>query len=64
MISGIDGSSRISSVFGLKVRPKMATVLPRRTPAKTDDTFRAIARLRASLTVSAASRMRIGTSWA
>ena len=63
VISGIDGASRISSVFGLKVRPKTATALPRRTPAKADDTFRAIARFRVSLTASAASRIRIGTWW-
>ena len=32
MISGIDGASRMSSVFGLKVRPSTAMVLPRRLP--------------------------------
>src|SRR5260370_4768811 len=42
--SGIDGASRTSSVFGLKVRPKTATVLPRSTPANEIETFRAMAR--------------------
>src|SRR5215510_6079984 len=63
VISGIDGASRTSSVLGLKVRPKTATVLPRSTPANEIETFRAMARLRVSLTLSTASRMRIGTSW-
>src|ERR1700730_13448940 len=51
-----------ATVLGLKVRPKTATVLPRNTPAKLEDTLRAMARLRVSLTVSTASRIRMGRS--
>jgi hypothetical protein len=44
VISGIEGSPRaMSSVFGLKVKPSTATVLPRSTPANAADTFRAMA---------------------
>ena len=57
------GDSRISSVLGLKVRPRTLTVLPRSVPPNTDATLRAIARLRFSLTASTASTMRIGASW-
>src|SRR4030081_2509423 len=63
VISGIEGASRMSAVLGLKVRPSTATVLPRSTPAKAEETLRAIARFLISLTVSTASRMRSGTSW-
>ena len=63
VISGIEGSPRaMSSVFGLKVKPSTATVLPRSTPANAADTFRAVARLRVSLTISTAWRIHIGTS--
>ena len=34
VISGIDGASRMSSVFGLKVRPRMAIVVAAQVPAK------------------------------
>ena len=60
--SGIDGASRMSSVSGLKVRPSTAMVLPRSEPPSAWLTFRAIARLRFSLTASADSTMRQDTS--
>ena len=44
IIKGIEGASRMSSVLGLKVGPRTATVLPRNTPAKLTDTLRAMAR--------------------
>ena len=43
------GASRMSSVLGLKVRPKTATVFPRSEPPHAATTLSAIARLRASL---------------
>ena len=46
----------------LDVRPNTATVLPRRTPEKTADTLRAIARFRVSFTTATASTIRSGTS--
>ena len=42
----IAGESRMSSVFGLKVRPSTAIVLPRTDPPQAAKTLRAIARLR------------------
>src|SRR6185437_5368096 len=53
------GASRMSSVFGLKVRPRTATVLPI-TPPKARSIFSAIATLRASLTATTASTRRVG----
>ena len=41
-MSGIEGASRISSVFGLNVRPRTQIVLPRRLPPKAEDTLRAM----------------------
>ena len=59
--SGIEGASRMSSVFGLKVRPSTAMVLPRMS-AQRAMTLRAMARLRFSLTATTVSTMRIGMS--
>ena len=41
-----DGESRMSSVFGLKVRPSSAMVLPRTEPPQAVVILRAMARLR------------------
>ena len=54
------GLSRISSVFGLKVRPSTAIVLPATEPPHAAITFSAIRVLRASLTSTTASTIRIG----
>ena len=63
VISGIDGASRMSSVFGLKVRPStrdgLAAQARRRSAAIT---LRAMARLRLSLTAATVSTMRSGAS--
>ena len=61
-ITAIAGESRMSSVFGLKVRPKTATVLPRASPPIAWTTLRPIARLRLSLTATTASTIRCGAS--
>src|ERR1700755_493763 len=60
VISGSDGASRMSSVFGLKVRPSSDTVLPRTSPLSAAETLRDIARLRASLTGTDHSLRRRG----
>ena len=57
----IDGASRISSVLGLKVKPKMAIVFPR-TPPAAWMMRRPMARLRASFTAMVVSTRRIGLS--
>ncbi|VUD75111.1 hypothetical protein MET9862_05753 [Methylobacterium symbioticum] len=57
------GASRMSSVLGLKVRPRSATVLPRTPPPQAAITLRAIARLRLSLTAATVSTIRIGAPW-
>ena len=50
----------MSSVFGLKVSPNSAMVLPRTEPPHAVMTLRAIARLRCSLTAVTVSTMRSG----
>ncbi len=50
----------MSSVFGLKVSPSTAIVLPRTEPPAAATTFFAIARLRVSLTAATVSTMRTG----
>jgi len=60
-MSGIEGESRMSSVFGLKDRPSTATVLPRIESSSAVTTLRAMARLRWSLTAATVSTMRSGT---
>ena len=52
----------MSSVFGLKVSPSSATVLPRASPPSAWITLRPIARLRASFTFTTASTMRSGAA--
>ncbi len=52
----------MSSVFGLKVRPSTATVLPRTEPPQAAITLRPMARLRWLLTAATVSTMRIGAS--
>src|SRR3954454_15732662 len=58
-----EGASRMSSVFGLKVSPSTAIVLPRTWPPHAAITLRAIARLRWSLTAATVSTSRIGAWW-
>ena len=60
----IDGLSRMSSVFGLKVRPRSATVLPCASPPIALMILRAIERLRCSLTCTTASTILNVTSTA
>ena len=52
----------MSSVFGLKVSPSTAMVLPRSEPPSAAETLRAIARLRVSLTAATVSTMRSGAA--
>ena len=57
-----EGASRMSSVFGLKVSPRIAMVLPRTLPSQAWMILRAMARLRWSFTAATVSTMRIGAS--
>jgi hypothetical protein len=59
----IDGASRMSSVFGLKVSPRMAIFLPRTLPSQAAMTLRPMARLRLSLIATVVSMRRTGLSW-
>ena len=60
---GMLGASRMSSVSGLKVRPKMATVRPRTDPPAAAMMRAAMLALRASLTATTASISRDGVPW-
>ena len=60
---GNDGESRMSSVSGLNVRPRMAIVLPRTEPPQALMTRIAMLDLRASLTRTVASTKREGAPW-
>ena len=53
----------MSSVFGLKVKPKMAIVLPRTLPPTASIMRRAMARLRASLMAIVVSTRRTALPW-
>ena len=55
-----DGASRMSSVLGLKVRPRTPTVRPARSPSTAAATLAAMAFLRASLTATVVSMRRTG----
>ena len=52
------GLSRTSSVFGLKVTPKIAMVMPRTEPPQAWTMRRTMLRLRPSLTATTLSTMR------
>ncbi len=54
------GASRMSSVFGLKVRPSTARVLPATEPPQWAMILAAICFLRAALTATTDSTIRIG----
>src|SRR5205807_1068207 len=54
------GLSRISSVFGLKVRPSAAKVSPSTLPPQASTTRRAMLRFRASLTRNTVSTIASG----
>ena len=54
------GASRMSSVFGLKVSPSTATVLPVTEPPQAATILSAIASLRASLSAITVSTIRTG----
>ena len=60
------GASRMSSVFGLKVRPSTANVFPATLPPQALTIFSAILRLRVSFTATTCSTIEIGApaSWA
>ncbi len=58
----IDGASRMSSVLGLKVRPKMAMVLPLTSFSHICAILRDMARLRYSLIDTIISIRRKGRS--
>src|SRR5262249_26125773 len=55
------GASRMSSVFGLNVRPSTATVLPCSEPLQAATTLATIARLRASFTAITVVTILVGT---
>ena len=57
MISRL-GAARMSSVFGLKVKPSTARVLPRTEPPQVSITRRAMLFLRSSLTATTVSTIR------
>ena len=54
------GASRMSSVFGLKVRPSTASVLPATEPPQWATILAAIRFLRAVLTATTDSTIRVG----
>ena len=55
-----DAASRMSSVLGLKGKPRSATVLPDTSPPSAAMTLSAIFSLRASLTSTVVSTSRVG----